>query len=255
MAVQKTGRGFKALCPFHEEKTPSLSIDSKKGVYHCFGCGQSGDHLSFLQGHLKMVFAEAVSCLRQTPGAVAAVPKTLKEEEKQPPFPYELVARVATPPKCHQGGRRAARGVNRRPSGSPGLPLGLRSVFLLKTVANSTEQVSGAMLDGQNDDLVVLHSIDDTISTYQALPIGQAQLRNHGELIRKVAQGGRCVTQPLKKATGVVRGVLADALADGRGATRLRSILNPLIDLSQNLVVADPLAPLHRSFAGIDFTA
>lgn len=94
VAVQKSGRGFKALCPFHEEQTPSLSIDPKKGVYHCFGCGQSGDHLSFLQGHLKMVFAEAVSCLRQTPSAPAA-PKTPKKEEKEPPFPYELVARVA----------------------------------------------------------------------------------------------------------------------------------------------------------------
>ena len=60
VAVQKSGRGFRALCPFHEEKTPSLSVDPKKGVYHCFGCGQSGDSLTFLQSH-------AISVARQAP--------------------------------------------------------------------------------------------------------------------------------------------------------------------------------------------
>jgi DNA primase len=63
--VRKFGRGFKARCPFHEEKSPSMSLDPKKGVYHCFGCGQSGDHLTFLQEHTKRSFGEAVAELHR----------------------------------------------------------------------------------------------------------------------------------------------------------------------------------------------
>lgn len=94
VAVRKIGRSLKALCPFHEEKTPSLSIDAKKGVYHCFGCGQSGDHLTFLQSHLKLGFAEAISALQQAATATTQ-PAQITQEEKEPPFPYDLVARVA----------------------------------------------------------------------------------------------------------------------------------------------------------------
>ena len=66
--VRKYGRGFKARCPFHNENTPSMSLNPKKGVYHCFGCGQSGDHLTFLQEHLKQSFADSVATLRQLAG-------------------------------------------------------------------------------------------------------------------------------------------------------------------------------------------
>ena len=52
--VRKQGRGCKALCPFHDETTPSLSIDPKKGLYKCFGCGKAGDSLTFLQEHGKL---------------------------------------------------------------------------------------------------------------------------------------------------------------------------------------------------------
>lgn len=40
--AEKSGFKYKALCPFHIEKTPSFVIDENKGVYHCFGCGKEG---------------------------------------------------------------------------------------------------------------------------------------------------------------------------------------------------------------------
>ena len=94
LAVRKMGRGFKALCPFHSETTPSMSIDRKKGVYHCFGCGKSGDHLTFLQEHGKRSFPEAVSELRQMAGGRQVEPAPA-EAVPEEPFPYELMARVA----------------------------------------------------------------------------------------------------------------------------------------------------------------
>ena len=92
VTVRKMGRGFKALCPYHSEATPSMSIDRKKGVYHCFGCGKSGDHLTFLQEHGKRSFPEAVSELRQWAGGHQVEPVPVSQDE---PFPYELMARVA----------------------------------------------------------------------------------------------------------------------------------------------------------------
>jgi DNA primase len=94
--VQKKGRSLKALCPFHEEKTPSLSVDLKKGVYHCFGCGKSGDHLTFLQEHARLSFAKAVEELRQQAGPTPIIAPTPVPSAKDPkdPFPYDLMERV-----------------------------------------------------------------------------------------------------------------------------------------------------------------
>lgn len=90
--VVRRGRGCKALCPFHQEKTPSLSIDTQKGVYHCFGCGKSGDHLTFLQEHAGLSFPEALAQLQLVARAAPLAPQAPTPEE---PFPYSLLERVA----------------------------------------------------------------------------------------------------------------------------------------------------------------
>ena len=41
--LQRAGRKWKGLCPFHKEKTPSFQIDAEQGLYYCFGCGKGGD--------------------------------------------------------------------------------------------------------------------------------------------------------------------------------------------------------------------
>lgn len=54
---------FWACCPFHSEKTPSFHADDRKGIYHCFGCGVTGDHFRFLTDKASMSFPEAVETL------------------------------------------------------------------------------------------------------------------------------------------------------------------------------------------------
>jgi len=63
--MQRSGSTFKALCPFHEEKSPSFMVQKADTHYHCFGCGAHGDAISFLMSHVKMGFTEAVESLAE----------------------------------------------------------------------------------------------------------------------------------------------------------------------------------------------
>lgn len=66
--LKKTGRNYKAPCPFHHEKTPSFVVSPDKQIYHCFGCGAGGNVFSFLMKHENLEFPEAVEMLAQKAG-------------------------------------------------------------------------------------------------------------------------------------------------------------------------------------------
>ena len=61
--LKKHGNGYKGLCPFHSENTPSFNVSNTKQFYHCFGCGASGDVIKFLREHDGLTFMEAVEKL------------------------------------------------------------------------------------------------------------------------------------------------------------------------------------------------
>lgn len=63
VSMRRSGSNWMACCPFHNEKTPSFSINSSKGLYHCFGCGESGDAVKFVMKQEGLDFAEAVKKL------------------------------------------------------------------------------------------------------------------------------------------------------------------------------------------------
>ena len=66
--LTKRGQNFIGLCPFHNDTTPSLTVNSAKGIYKCFACDASGDIITFLQDHLKITFVEAVQMLAEKYG-------------------------------------------------------------------------------------------------------------------------------------------------------------------------------------------
>lgn len=72
--VQKAGREYKACCPFHNEKTPSFTINDEKGFYHCFGCGAHGDAIRWMTDHRGLPFMEAVKELAQAAGMEVPAP-------------------------------------------------------------------------------------------------------------------------------------------------------------------------------------
>ena len=78
VALKKAGRSFKGLCPFHHEKTPSFTVNPDRGIYHCFGCGESGNAFAFLMRVEGLAFPEAVRALAAECGV--AIPEAGRGE-------------------------------------------------------------------------------------------------------------------------------------------------------------------------------
>jgi DNA primase len=73
--LKKAGRSWKGLCPFHNERTPSFTVDRDKGLYHCFGCGAGGDVIHFVRQIDRLDFPEAIEALASRFGV--AIPKRI----------------------------------------------------------------------------------------------------------------------------------------------------------------------------------
>lgn len=68
VALKRSGKDFKARCPFHEERTPSFYVVPSKGFYKCFGCGESGDVFTFLMKRLGLSFLDSVRLVAERAG-------------------------------------------------------------------------------------------------------------------------------------------------------------------------------------------
>jgi DNA primase len=82
--VRRSGRSVSAICPFHQEKTPSLSVDPGRGLYHCFGCGNSGDVFRFVQETQGLGFSDAVELLARRAGITLRIdPEAAKRQTRR----------------------------------------------------------------------------------------------------------------------------------------------------------------------------
>src|SRR5215467_5261570 len=80
--LKKSGtQNFSGLCPFHQEKTPSFSVNVSRQFFHCFGCGKSGDVFKFLQEREQIGFFEAVRMAAEKVGI--ALPRTQYSSEHE----------------------------------------------------------------------------------------------------------------------------------------------------------------------------
>ena len=77
--LRRTGERHMGLCPFHEERTPSFSVDPREKLYHCFGCGVGGDVIKFVEEKEGLAFPEAVEALGDATG--------WRSSERRPPRP------------------------------------------------------------------------------------------------------------------------------------------------------------------------
>ncbi len=76
--LRRSGQRFTGLCPFHDERTPSFSVNATEGVYHCFGCGVGGDVFTFVEEKEGLQFADAVESLADRYGV------EVEREEEDP---------------------------------------------------------------------------------------------------------------------------------------------------------------------------
>jgi DNA primase len=89
--IKKAGVNFKALCPFHHEKTPSLQISPQKQIWHCFGCGEGGDVFGFVMKYENLEFREALKILADKAGVKLP---SFRPENKQQQDEKELLLRI-----------------------------------------------------------------------------------------------------------------------------------------------------------------
>jgi len=94
--LKKAGREFKACCPFHDEKSPSFTVSSAKGFYHCFGCGAHGTAIGFLMDYDHMSFVDAIESLASTMGV--EVPR---DESDRPARRYDELFSLMTSLEQH----------------------------------------------------------------------------------------------------------------------------------------------------------
>ena len=74
VALKRHGAEWTGLCPFHQEKSPSFSVNDRKGIYKCFGCGAAGDAISFAQHIYRVPFRQAVDHLASDAGMAGLTP-------------------------------------------------------------------------------------------------------------------------------------------------------------------------------------
>ncbi|MFQ5898615.1 MAG: DNA primase [Candidatus Methylomirabilia bacterium] len=92
--LRRAGESWKGLCPFHAEKTPSFTVNPKRAVFHCFGCGVGGDAFGFLMRQDRLSFPEAVRALAQRAG-VALPTQPLGEAKGAREALYRVMALAA----------------------------------------------------------------------------------------------------------------------------------------------------------------
>ena len=66
--LKRAGERWKGLCPFHQEKTPSFTVNPKQNIFYCFGCHAGGDAFEFMRRHDRLEFPEAVRLLADRAG-------------------------------------------------------------------------------------------------------------------------------------------------------------------------------------------
>ena len=79
LTLKKAGRNYLGLCPFHQEKTPSFTVNREKQIFYCFGCGEGGNAITFLMKIANKTFPEAIKELAEKTGVV--LPPRLSTKE------------------------------------------------------------------------------------------------------------------------------------------------------------------------------
>ena len=88
--LKRSGRNFSGLCPFHNEKSPSFSVSQEKQIYKCFGCGESGNVITFVMKNKNMTFIDAVKYLADRANIILEEDKRVNPSVKKKELLYKV---------------------------------------------------------------------------------------------------------------------------------------------------------------------
>jgi len=150
--LKKAGRSWKGLCPFHNERTPSFTVDRDKGLYHCFGCGVGGDVIHFVRQIDRLEFPEAVEALAGRFGV--AIPRRERRGPREDRR-ERLLAAVSDAQRFYaerlgRPGNAAARYLERR-----GVPADIWKEFALGHAPDAWDSISKGLGGAYPEDLLV----------------------------------------------------------------------------------------------------
>ena len=83
VTLRKTGKNYSGLCPFHQEKTPSFSVEPDKQFYYCFGCGKGGNAIGFTMDYENIEYPQAIESLANSMGLEVPREESAQLQEKR----------------------------------------------------------------------------------------------------------------------------------------------------------------------------
>ena len=223
--LRRVGSRWTGLCPFHDERTPSFSVDPDRGLYHCFGCGVGGDAIRFVQETEALDFPEAVEALAERYGV------RLEREEDDPAAErrrrrkerlHALLERAARFYAAYLWDSREAKRAREYLEGR-GLSEAIAREFRVGFAPSAWDRmILGAQQSG--------------FSAEELMAAGLAQRGRGGALYDRFR--GR-IMFPLADARGRVLGFGARAMAEGRGPKYLNTSENELYHKGRQLFGID----------------
>ena len=90
LTLKKAGRNYTGLCPFHQEKTPSFTVNREKQMFYCFGCGEGGNAITLLMKIANMTFPEAIKSLAEKTGVILPLRSVNKDGSQKDSLREEI---------------------------------------------------------------------------------------------------------------------------------------------------------------------
>src|SRR4051794_16287652 len=219
--LRRVGTRWTGLCPFHDERTPSFSVDAERGFYHCFGCGESGDAVSFVQAIEGLDFKEAVESLADRYGVELKLEQEdprAEEQRKKRERLLKLIERTTayyervlweSPEAGHAREYLAGRGLGEE---------------VLKTYRVGYSPSAW--------DKVLMAAQRDGFSREELVASGLAQRNRNGNVYDRFRAR---IMFPLADARGRVLGFGARTLSDGRGPKYVNTSENAIYHKGRQL--------------------
>ena len=223
--LRRVGSRCTGLCPFHEERTPSFSVDPEQGLYHCFGCQKGGDAIRFVQELDALDFPEAVEQLAERYGVELTREREDPREEERRRRRERLLALLERTASFYASylWDSAEAGRARKYLAGRGLAEEVLRAFRVGYAPKAWDRVLvGARRDG--------------FSAEELLAAGLAQRARNGNVLDRFRER---ITFPLADSRGRVLGFGARAMRDEQGAKYINTSENELYHKGRQLFGID----------------